>query len=172
MIYNAVQVVKLATGGVSAPDIQRFITTAAHNPAQLSAPEWQGQFHNQCMAAAFNKPKSAIETHDYQLATDYWLGEFPEMADKTRSSILTGVMGILHVFNTGVVRELVSTTTNVTPDDILAGQWLLVNMAPAEWGDFGALAAAGWKYLLQRQVLRRQAKLEDNVVVIWADEYH
>ncbi len=172
MIYNAIEVVKLATGGVSAPDLQRFITTAAHSPAQLSAPEWQGQFHNRCMEKAFNRPKPAVEAHDYQLAADYWLGEFPAMADKTRSSILTGVMGTLHVFNTGVVRELISTETNVTPDDILAGKWVLVNMAPAEWGDLGTLVAAGWKYLVQRRVLRRQAKPGDNVVVIWADEYH
>ena len=31
MIYNAVEVVKLATGSVSAPDIQRFISTAPLN---------------------------------------------------------------------------------------------------------------------------------------------
>jgi hypothetical protein len=65
-----------------------------------------------------------------------------------------------------------STATNVTPDDILAGKWVVVNMAPAEWGDLGALVAAGWKYLLQRRVLRRQAQPGDNIVVVWADEYH
>ncbi len=31
-------------------------------------------------------------------------------------------MGILHVFNTGIVREMVSTTTTITPDDMLAGK--------------------------------------------------
>lgn len=172
MIYNAVEVVKLATGTVSAPDIQRFISTAANNAAQITTPEWQAGFCNQCMATAFNKTKTAIEAHDYQLATDYWLGEFPNMADKTRSSILTGVMGILHVFNTGVVRELVSTTTNCSPDDMLAGKWVIVNMSPAEWGDMGALVAAGWKFLTQRRVLRRHARPGDSINVIWADEYH
>ncbi len=44
-------------------------------------------------------------------------------------------------------------------------------MAPAEWGDSGALIAAGWKYLVQRRILRRRAEPGDNVVVIWADEY-
>ena len=33
MIYNAVEVVKLATGKVSAPDLQKFINTAATTPA-------------------------------------------------------------------------------------------------------------------------------------------
>ena len=172
MIYNAVEVVKLATGTVSAPDIQRFISTAANSAAQISTPEWQAGFCNQCLATAFDKPKTAIEAHDYQLATDYWLGEFPNMADKTRSSILTGVMGILHVFNMGVVRELVSTTTNCSPDDMLVGKWIIVNMAPAEWGDTGALVAAGWKFLTQRRILRRHVGSSDCINVIWADEYH
>ncbi len=171
MIFNAVEIVKLATGSISAPTIQRFISTAAMNLAQLSSPEWRAGYCNQCIADAFDKRTPGIVAHDYQLAADYWLGEFPAMAEKTRSSIMTGVMGILHVFNTGMVRELVSTTTSVSPEDMLAGKWVIVNMAPAEWGDMGALIAAGWKYLVQRRVLRRRTEADDNVVVIWADEY-
>ncbi len=171
MIYNAVETVKQAEGSVSAPMIQKFINSAPTSLEQIASPQWQAGYCNQCLAKAFAKPKSAIESHDYQLATDYWLSEFPTMADKTRSSILTGVMGILHVFNTGVVRELVSTTTNVSPDQMIEGKWVLVDMAPAEWGDSGALIAAGWKYLVQRRILRRRAEPGDNVVVIWADEY-
>ena len=171
MIYNAVEIVRMATGTVTAPAIQRFISTAALNPAQITSPEWRAGYCNQCLADAFEKRTPGVQTHDYQLAADYWLGEFPAMAEKTRSSISTGVMGILHVFNTGIIRELVSTSTNVSPDDMLAGKWVIVNMAPAEWGDMGALIAGGWKYLAQRRVLRRKASNEDAVVVIWADEY-
>ena len=171
MIYNAVEVVRLATGSVSAPAIQRFISTAAMSTTQIATEQWRAGFCNQCLADAFEKKLSGVESHDYQLAADYWLSEFPAMAEKTRSSIMTGVMGILHVFNTGIIRELVSTNTNVSPDDMLAGKWVIVNMAPAEWGDMGALIAAGWKYLVQRRVLRRMTQSNDPVVVIWADEY-
>ncbi|MDB5346005.1 MAG: AAA-like domain protein [Schlesneria sp.] len=172
MIYNAVEIIKQAKGTVSAPDIQRFITSAPQCPAEIMTEAWRAEFCNQCMATAFNVEKSAVEAHDFQLASDYWLSEFPIMSEKTRSSILTGVMGLLHVFNVGVVRELVSTTTNVTPDDMLSGKWVFVDMAPAEWGDMGTLVAAGWKYLTQRRVLRRHAQPDDFINVIWADEYH
>lgn len=171
MIYNAVEIVRLATGSVSAPAIQRFISSAPMSLAQLSTPEWRAGYCNQCIADAFEKKKPGVESHDYQLAADYWLSEFASMAEKTRSSIMTGVMGILHVFNTGIIRELVSSGTNVSPEDMLAGKWIIVNMAPAEWGDMGALIAAGWKYLVQRRVLRRKTKDDEHVVVIWADEY-
>jgi hypothetical protein len=171
MIYNAVEVVRQATGSVSAPAIQRFISSAPMSLAQIASPEWRSGYCNQCLADAFEKKKSGVESHDYALAADYWLSEFPSMAEKTRSSILTGVMGVLHVFNTGIIRELVSTSTNVSPDNMLEGKWIIVNMAPAEWGDMGALIAAGWKYLVQRRVLRRKAESCEHVIVIWADEY-
>ena len=170
MIFNAVEIVKQATGKVSAPDLQRFISTAAMSPGQIASAEWQAQFHNQCLKAAWEKGKTPTEEHDFELAKEYWLGEFCGMADKTRSSIMTGVMGILHVFNTGLVRELVSTATNVSPDDTLKGKWVLVDMAPAEWGDIGNFVCAGWKYLTQRAVLRRHATEADPINVLWCDE--
>lgn len=170
MIYNAVEVVKLATGRITAPDLQRFITGAAMMPQQFTSEEWLGGFHNQCLKTAWEKQKSSLEAHDYELAKEYWLNEFVFMADKTRSSILTGVMGILHTFNTGLVRELVSTTTNVTPDDLFAGKWVLIDMAPSEWGDIGLFVAGGWKYLAEKAVLRRIADDAANCVTIWADE--
>ncbi|EAQ78966.1 type IV secretory system conjugative DNA transfer family protein [Blastopirellula marina] len=169
-ISCGVEIVKLATGSVSAPSLQRFINTAAMSPQQFTSEEWLRGYHNQCLKAAWEKPKTPLEQHDFELAKEYWLSEFPTMADKTRSSILTGVLGILHVFNQGVVRELVSTTTNVTPDDLFAGKWVLIDMPPSEWGDIGLFIAGGWKYLAQKAVLRRAADARSNVVTIWADE--
>jgi len=170
MIFNSVEIVKLATGKVGAPELQKFISTAAMNPGAIATTEWQAGFHNQCLKAAFEKSKTPTEHHDFDLAKEFWLGEFPNMADKTRSSIMTGVMGILHTFNTGVVRELVSTTTNVTPDDMFAGKWVLVDTAPSELGDIGNFVCAGWKYLTQKAVLRRHAGEADAINVIWCDE--
>ncbi|MBR9804707.1 type IV secretory system conjugative DNA transfer family protein, partial [bacterium] len=120
--------------------------------------------------AAWEKQKSPLESHDYELAKEYWLNEFVFMADKTRSSILTGVMGILHTFNTGLVRELVSGESNVSPDDLFKGKWVLIDMAPSEWGDIGLFVAGGWKYLAEKAVLRRIADNATNCVTIWADE--
>lgn len=170
MLFNAIEVVKLATGGVSAPDLHRFISTAAMLPAQMTSPEWLADFHNQCLKKGHLAQKSVIAGHDYELAKAYWLGEFPNMADKTRSSILTGVMGTLHTFNTGIVRELVSSTTNVTPDDMFAGKFILVDMPVSDMGDVGAFVSGGLKYLCQRAILRRKVTDESNVVVLWADE--
>lgn len=170
LLFNAVEIVRLATGRVTAPDLQQFVMTAAQHPDQLSNPNWRTSFHSQCLESAHNRPKTPIESHDCDLATDFWLGQFPSMAEKTRSCILAGVYSILHVFNTGVVRELVSGDTNISPDDMSAGRWILINLPPSEWGTAGTLVSVGWKYLTQRMVLRRAATSDDFINVIWADE--
>jgi TraM recognition site of TraD and TraG len=170
MFYNAIEVLKVARGHVDAPSIQQFISTAAYSPAQIAAPEWQAGFNNQCLKQAFSREKTRIEQHDFDLARDYWLQEFPQMAEKTRSSILAHVLGILHVYNTGIVRELVSTTTNVSPDDILRGKWIFVDLSPSEYGDIGTFISCGWKYLLERRILQREAVPGDPLVMIFCDE--
>jgi type IV secretory pathway TraG/TraD family ATPase VirD4 len=168
MLQMAVEVVKQAHGRVTAPDLQKFIGGAATSPEMLKSDAWFAGFHAKTMQAAHDRKKSPIEQHDFDLAADYWVTEYPAMADRTRSSISTGVFGILSVFNTGVVRELVSTATNVTPEDMFRGKWILVDMPPSELGDVGLFVAGGWKYLAERAVLRRAEP--GNVVTIWCDE--
>ena len=170
LLYHAVCVVKLATGKVSAPELQKFIDVAALSPEQLRSPEFRDGLHSRTLEAAFAAPKSPDDAEDYERAAAFWLAEWPAMAERTRSSILAGVMGLLFVFNSGVVRRLASSGTNVSPDDILAGKWVLVDMSPTEWGDAGAFVQAGWKYLVQKAVLRRAARPTDPFVVVWCDE--
>jgi hypothetical protein len=173
MLYVGVVVVRLARGGkVSAPDLQTFISDAATSPEQISDPKWVAGTHSQWLDAAHRAPKSEIEQHDFDLAVEYWLGSYPSMAEKTRSCIVAGVMGLLHVFNTGVVRQLVSETTTVSPDDTLAGRWVLVEMSPNDWGVSGNLVCAGWKYLTQLAVLKRRNVEGASVHTLWIDEAH
>lgn len=171
LIYNAVEIVQSATGTVSAPELQRFIGGAATSPDQLTTEPFKGGHHCQYLEKAHGATKSPVEAHDFQLAADYWLFEYPQMGEKMRSSILAEVMGILHVFNTGIVRELVSTSTNISPDVMLnSGKWVFVDMSPTTWGAAGSFVSAGWKYLSERAVLRRAAKPTDFFNVIWVDE--
>ena len=86
-------------------------------------------FHNQILKAAYDAPKTPIEQADCEQGMEYWLGELPTLNDRTRSSITTQVMGILHVMCSGIVRELLSTTTNFTPAGMDAGKWLLIDMS-------------------------------------------
>lgn len=170
-IYNAVEIIRKATGRISASDLQRFLTGAASNPQELANPEWQAGFHNQCLKLAFFAHKTPVEQHDYELALEFWLNEYPNMDQKPRSSGLADVLNILHVFCTGIVRQLMSEKTNVSPSVLEQGKWILVNMPIPSYGAAGAFVNGAWKYAVQRHILRRHAVNNANPIVVWCDEF-
>lgn len=93
-----------------------------------------------------------------------------KLSKSTVTKYLAPSRCILHTFNTGTVRELVSSTTNVTPAETFRGKWILLDMSPVEWGDIGNFVAAGWKYLTQIMVLHRLATESSTPVCNWVDE--
>lgn len=171
MIYNAVEIVAMATADAQAPDLQEFINSAALSPDKLGSPEFKKTFHYKCLKLAHDHVRTAIERNDFDLAFKYWKDEYPAMADKMRSSTLAEVMGTLHVFNSGLVRELVSTTTNVSPAALDHGKWLFIDAPISSFGATGAFLLGGWKHISQWHLLRRKAQEDTPVAVIWADEY-
>lgn len=170
-IYNAVVAVMLGMGKITAPDLQRFIHGSLMKPEQAGSTEWQEGFHNQCLRAASANAKTDIAKHDFDQAANFWIREWPRLADKTRSCVMAGIMSTLHPFNSGLGRQLISTTTNFRPQEMLQGRWLFVNLPPAQFGDTGTLINCALKYLSQLMVLRRQASPGDPIHVIWADEF-
>lgn len=169
--HNAVEIVYQAHGKVSTHDIQRFIANAPTSGEQLLSEEWQKGYHCTTSRLAFERAKTPIEAHDYEQARAFFFNEWPHLATETRSSILAGVMGLLHAFNTGVVRELIGTETTITPASLAPGQWLLVDMPIANYGVAGAFVAGAWKYAVQRHVLRRKADANTPVTCLWIDKY-
>jgi hypothetical protein len=172
-IYNAVAALQTAKEPITAPNLHRFIMTAATSVEQLKTPEWQEDYHSKILERGFHAPKSAIEKHDYQLCADFWIKEWAMLMDaKTRGNILAGVQGVMHTMNTGIVREMVSNEANCSPQDVLDGRWLLVNFPPSVWGAAGQLICAGWKQIMELAILERQADKDSPFVTIWCDEAH
>jgi hypothetical protein len=170
-LHMAIEPVRLATGRLSPLDVQRFINGAATAPEQLKTPQWQAGFHNRVLEAAFHAPKSPIEEADFEQVMAYWLGEIPSLNDRTRSSITTQVQGILHVLCSGIVRDLMATTTNVSPQILDNGAWVVVDMPISRYGASGAMVNGIWHLATQRHILRRHAADKRKVTVIWIDEF-
>ena len=72
-IYNAVAALQAAREPLTAPNIHRFITTAARDSAELQTPEWQGKYHSKVLEKGFKTQKTPMEEHDYQLCMDFWI---------------------------------------------------------------------------------------------------
>ena len=171
LLYHAVQIVKLARKSVSAPDLQKFLAGAAQSPDELRSEEWRKGFHSELLQAALAAPKSTADTMDCEESVAFFLGTWPVMADRTRSSILVGVTGILFTFCTGLARELISSDTNFDISDVARGKWLFADTSPSVLGDAGLLLGASLKYVVQKDILRREVKPGDGYTVVWCDEY-
>jgi len=169
-LYNAIEIVRQSGEDVSAPNVQRFITEAATSSEMVSSSEWQRNYHNDVFRAAHAAQKTSAERHDYELARAFWLSEYPGQDPKVRSSVLADVQGTLHTLCTGILRELLSTTTNVSPRMFELGKYVFLDMPIAQYGASGSACLAGWKFATQRHVLRRKAADDTPITIIWADE--
>jgi hypothetical protein len=175
IIFNAVEAVRQGTGEVTAPALLEFLTTAPTSTALFGNPEqcaaWKKQFHYQTMDAASRRPKNAIESQNWKTISAFWSGEFPEMDEKPRSSGLAGVMNTLHTANTGLAWEMAGTDTTASPRMVDDGVSLLINFPFSVYGPTGRYIAAGWKYKLQKHVLRRKWTPGDYWNVLVCDEF-
>ncbi len=172
LLYCAVSALQIGGEEVTAPNLHTFIIGAATTAAQINDQNWGKTYHPQVLKKGFHAPKAYRQQQDYQLALDFWTGEWPVMAEKTRTSILAHAMGLLSVYNTGLVAEMVSGATNVSPLNIVSdGVSVLVNFPPPMYGPSGTLIDVGWKYLTELSVLQREARDESPFVAIWCDEY-
>jgi hypothetical protein len=136
LINQAVTVLMLAGEPVTPANIHSLILSAPDAAAQLLDAAWRAKDCNHWIAKAYERTKTPVEEHDFKLACDYFLREWPAMADRTRSSILVGTMATLTVINSGLCRELFACQTNTTPRQQIDGRKIvIVNMPPDEWGD-------------------------------------
>ncbi len=162
---------RLATGRVWASDMQRFISGAAMKPEKIWEQNWREEFHWKTLESANESAQTDIEKADMERCMEYWLGEMPNLSDRTRSSITTQVMNLLHVMGSGLVRQMISSDTTLSPAMMDDGVSIFVDMPGARHGASGQFVNAMWRLGVQRHVLRRHAKPGDRIIVQWIDEF-
>lgn len=168
---NAVDLVSLATGTVSVPDLVRVVLSAPLSPAQIRDKGWQqGSFCFHCLKEADKRDKSPRQQHDFGVVADYYLLEWVNLAERTRSVIQATYMGWADLLVRGLLRELFCTDTTVTPEDVERGRIILVDLPVKEFGEVGQFAQVLWKYTFQRNIERRNVAANPRPVFLWADE--
>jgi type IV secretory pathway TraG/TraD family ATPase VirD4 len=170
MIHNAIQILLVATREIDPWALQVFITGAAMSLQELNDETWKGEFHNRMLEQAKQKATTDIDKHDVTLAEHYWTSEIPRLNERTRTSIETSALGVLHAMNSGIARDMLSTSTDISPEILEKRQWIMVNM-PIVPGDVtAAVVNTAVKYAVQRHILKRQAGAGDPLLCIFSDE--
>ena len=149
-LNHAIEIIVRATGQLEPSDIEFFLDGAVQSLAELDDDTFLTSYHAQAIARAKANVHSEIEQRDFDAARLHWTSKWPKLNSRTRSSVEAGLYSILHVFNTGIVWDLLGRSTTVKPDDLEGRKWWLVNM-PVTPGDAPAVFVnAAVKLAVQR----------------------
>ena len=171
VLRNAIEVITLAKGRISLEDICRFVLEAPQSPEQVGDERWRtGSYTAQCIAEADAKPKTAREQHDCEVSIRYWLGSWPNLADRTRSSIVATWESVGDLLLHGIAHELVCTETNWLPELSFKGAITILDLPLQRFHETGRIVQGILKYTWQRAVLARDVTQEPRPVFLWIDE--
>jgi len=171
LLRNTVDLLTLSKGRLSLEDICKLIVDAP-TAAQIGDKKWQStSFCAECIAIAEKKEKNQRESHDFDVATRYFLHSFATLDSRPRTSIISTFTSIADVLSHGLAWELLSTETNLVPEVTYKdGAIILLDLSIQEYNELGRIVQGIFKYMFQRAILRRDASLEPRPVFLWADE--
>ena len=173
ILNAAVDVLAMGHDRIGVPEIYKLILSAPTSMDMVRSQGWRdNSFLFKCLQAGDKREKSSIQKHDFELAADYWLTEYPQQSDRTRTSITSTVTGVLDTFQRGYARELMCGDTNITPEHICEdGKILIHTMDLKDNDEAGALVQVTWKYMLQKAVERRDVSRHPRPVFFHMDEF-
>ena len=171
-LYNDAAALMAAGEPVTAPNLQRFGMGAASSQEELRSDAWRQSYHAQVLEKGYNAGKTERQAHDFSLVQDFYMKEWPALDPKTRGNVQLHVTGLLHTYNSGLVREMASGISTFSPELMFAGKWIACDFPPPAYGAQGLLLNSGLKFICQQAILQREVKDADGYAVIWADEAH
>lgn len=172
LLRNAIDLLSLAQGTLTLQDIVTLIGDAPQNSKQIADENWRNRSLTlQCLARAQAKDKTPREQHDYEMVERFWLQSFPNLADKTRTSIESTFTSVADILLHGVAWELFCTETNIVPELCWKNGAIIVLDIPIQtFEEVGRVTQGIFKYMWQRAVLRRKVATDPRPVFLWADE--
>jgi len=179
LLRNAIDLAVIALDDLDLPSLYRVITSAPGSKEEAADAGWRKE--SACFAlleVAGAKAKGKGRTEDFTLTRDYWMKEFPGLANETRSAVVSIFTSMADCFMRGVLRKLFCTEVNFTPEDTFKGKIIILNLPVKEFNELGQFAQVLFKFIFQRAVERRiPARIDRELaertirpVFIWADE--
>jgi type IV secretory pathway TraG/TraD family ATPase VirD4 len=177
LLVADVDLVQLAGYELSIPTLRDIVRSAPISRDQAKDPHWQEQ--SACWFF-LEKARLRCENADSEMQADYaecrayWLDDFANLSEKTRSIITLMFTKIAQFFTTRPLRKLFCTDTTLRPEDTFDGAVIIVALPTQEFRTVGKICALVWKYCWQLAVMRRKPAPQGEYlrpVCCWADEY-
>lgn len=176
LLRNTIDLCMIARGTVSVPLIHDIIISAPKSIAQIDTDEWKNK--SLCWKLLLEGHAKELDKwtkYDFDSTASFWLEEYPNLADKTRSSIVSTLTTMMDIFLRRPFRRLFSETPDdrrkiAYPELTHRGAIIILNLPVKEFGDAGRAAQVVYKYLWQQAAERRAASNDTIPVFLWVDE--
>lgn len=173
LLRNSIDLLAMATNRLSVPDLYKLVVSAPTSFEQVRSADWKAEsFCFQCLSAADAATKSTRQQTDLELVSSYFLLEWPNLSERTRSVVLSTFTSMLDVLNRGIIRELLCGDTNVTPEVAQDGKLILIDLPVKVFGEVGIFVQVLWKYCFQWAQERRDIRTNPRPTFIVVDESH
>lgn len=178
LLRNAIDLCLITRGTVSIPLIHDIILSAPVSVEQIDSEEWKTKsLCAELLVEGYGKNLDQWAAHDFNSTASFWLGEYPSLGEKTRSSIKSMLTSMMDIFLRRPFRMLFSETPNdprkiVYPELTHHGAIIILNLPIKEFGDSGRAAQVVYKYLWQQAAERRKVGKDTTPIFLWVDEAH
>lgn len=166
-------ILRLAEPALRLKDVYKFVSSAPKSEKQVRSPEWQDSAYCCEVIERVSNLADAGDARAAQVLEDhgnFWVNEYPNLADKTRSSIEATLLNLIYPFLTGKLAELFSTETSFLPEMARYGKVIVFDLPVLTYGPMGAAAQSIFKYLFGLAMQREMVSKKTRPVFLWIDE--
>jgi hypothetical protein len=164
----AIDLLHLAHQPLTMQSIHRLIISAPKNPFEIIDEGWRKRSF--CLKCVLDAKKRSTNHPDREVVEHFWLREYVTQDERTRSNVLQTFTTMADAFSRGLLRELFSTTLNLTPEATHSGKIILLDLPTKEYGYIGRVAQVLFKYLWQQAAERRDVRANPRPMFLWIDE--
>lgn len=176
LLRNAIDLAMIVKGTVSVEMIQQIVFSAPLSAGERDSEEWRNNsLCFQLMAEGNTKELDNAAAQDFESTVAFWLKEYPNLANETRSGILSNLTTLMDIFLRRPFRQLFSETPEnrrkiALPELTHNGVVIIMNLPVKEFGEAGRAAQVVYKYLWQQAAERRNTKSNPRPIFLWVDE--
>jgi len=176
LIRNAIDLAMIANGKVSVPILAKIVGSGPRSAEERDSQEWRDK--SLCwklLKEGNSKDLDQWTQFDFDSTVVYWMEEFPNLAPRTRSGIMSMFTSMADNFLRRPFRMLFSETPPdarqiAFPDLSHRGAVIVLNLPVKEFGDAGRAAQVVYKYMWQQAAERRNVNDNPRPVFLWVDE--
>jgi hypothetical protein len=169
ILRHAVTVVFAATADLSLDDLVGVAKSAPQSPSQAKDALWHRE--SLCFQMLERAKLRSPDDRNLRLAENYFLSEFPGFPPETRNSVLfTLGAGCADVFQRDPLYSIFFSRTDYTPEVVLDGAILILNLPVLENREVGRIAAGLLRICTQRALEQRKITSGQRPVGILWDE--